>query len=366
MISSEVAKKTVFWKVEPYCGNQVLKATGIEEKASLFHIIPKGDPAHPSAFYIAHYDPNKTGEPPLSHYLSPDTDKFGKSIGSLSPRPSVDVTQACFSIHSRLHDKSWFRVSKRTSSPNDLCIWHSGEQFYVRCSYYSLFKINGYLAAEKESLPEEDSSASKKDSSAVKKISSAMKMITSSAKKIIRSAVKKDNSTVKEASSAMKEDSPAAAKNSSAVKVRYAMKMITSSAKKTIRSAMKKDNSIVKGASSAVKHASPAMKEDSPAVKNSSAVKDRSAMKMITSSAKKIIRSAMKKDNSTASSVVKEASPAVKEDSPTLKNSSAVKDSSAIGKNSYESDNYKITIVSSVTKEDQARMLFRLHEKKDT
>ena len=316
MISSKVAKKTVFWKVEPGNSDPVLKGTEIEENASLFNIISKEDSTHPSAFHIEHFDPNKTGE---RHCLSTDTDRFGKSIGSLSLRPSP---QTCFSIHSRLYDHSWCRSMKHTSTPKDPHSWHSGELFYITCwcSYYSLFRVkfNSYLAAEKESLPEEDSSASNKDSSTVKKISSAMKMITSSAKKIIRSAMKKDNST---ASSVVKEDSPAAAKNSSAVKVRYALKMITSSAKKTIRSAMKKYNSTVKGASSAVKHASPAVKEDSPAVK---------------------------------------------EDSPALKNSSAVKDSSAIGKNSYESDNYKITIVSSVTKEDQGRMLFRLHQKKDT
>ena len=223
MISSEVAKKTVFWRVELDGSNQLLKGTEIEENASLFNIIPKGDPTHPSTFHIVHYDPNKT---PLLHYLSTDTDGFGKSNGFLSLKPSVEVTRACFSIHSRLYGRSWFPGSKRTSSFEDLCNWLDarGEQFFISCSYHPLFNVNGYLAAEEESLPGEDDSAGK-DRSTVKNISSAMKRISSVGKYIstvkdivYSSSAKNDSSAVKKDSSAVKGDSSTLKKDKSAIK----------------------------------------------------------------------------------------------------------------------------------------------------
>ena len=197
--------------------------------------------------------------------------------------------------YSRLHGQSWFFGSVCSSTPNDLCDWldSGGEQFYVRCSYYSLFKVNGYLAAEKESPPEEDSSIGKKDSSTVKKTRSAVKkMISSVLRKMISSPVK-DNSTAKEASSVVKE-SPA--------------KKGASSIDNPVNSPAEK------GASS---KDSPV---DSPAEKGASS-----------------------KDSP--------------EDSPAEK-----KASSTAEKENSKSNNYKITIVFSVTEEDQARMLFKLQQ----
>ena len=141
-----------------------LQLVGTESAAdaSLFYIIPIRDPTHPSEFHITYYTRrrhytthvddlyrtfNEAG-PPLPHYLSTDTDRLGKTKGSLSLKSYVDITQARFSLHTRI--QSWFLCIMCTSTPTDLGDWLQGEQFYIKCSYHTLFKVNGYLAAVKE------------------------------------------------------------------------------------------------------------------------------------------------------------------------------------------------------------------------
>ena len=130
--------------------------------ASLFHIIPAGDPKRPSHFHIAYwgrgrqytthvhdlYRTHNERGPPLPQYVSTDTDEFGINIGSLSMDTCVDMKQACFSLHCRL--QRWFFCWLLCSStPIDLSSWLEGEQFYIKCSYHSILKVNGYLAIEK-------------------------------------------------------------------------------------------------------------------------------------------------------------------------------------------------------------------------
>ena len=86
--------------------------------------------------------------PPLPHYLSTDTNIVGISKGSLSLKNSIKIRRAQFSLHSRV--QSSFACMMCTSSPVDLSSWLDGEQFYIRCSYHSLFKVDGFIAAELE------------------------------------------------------------------------------------------------------------------------------------------------------------------------------------------------------------------------
>ena len=134
------------------------------EDASLFHIIPIGDPTRPSEFHIAYWGKrgrqytthvddlfrthNEAG-PPLPHYLSIDTDIVGKSKGCLSLKTCTEIKKARFSLHNRV--QSSFTCLMCTSTPIDLCSWLEGEQFYIKCSYHSIFKVDGYIAiVEKE------------------------------------------------------------------------------------------------------------------------------------------------------------------------------------------------------------------------
>ena len=153
-----------------------LQLVGTESAAdaSLFYIIPIRDPTHPSEFHIAfwgvsgrqyttHVDDlyrtfNEAG-PPLPHYLSTDTDIVGNTKGSLSLKSYVDITQARFSLHTRI--QSWFLCIMCTSTPTDLGDWLQGEQFYIKCSYHTLFKVNGYLAAVKEGSSDHESKSYK-------------------------------------------------------------------------------------------------------------------------------------------------------------------------------------------------------------
>ena len=165
MISSQVEKKPVFWKVEESDESHQLQLIGTDSAAdaSLFHIIPIGDPTHPSEFHIAYWGKrgrqytmhvddlfrtyHKDG-PPLPHYLSTDTNIVGKSKGSLSLKTCTEIKKARFSLHNRVQSSFTFMMCN--SIPIDLCSWLDGEQFYIRCSYHSIFKVDGYLAVEKD------------------------------------------------------------------------------------------------------------------------------------------------------------------------------------------------------------------------
>ena len=167
MISSQIEKNTIFWKVESsdHCKCHQLQLVGTKstEDASLFHIIPIGDPTRPSEFHIAYWGDrgrqytthvddlfrthNEAG-PPLPHYLSIDTDIVGKSKGCLSLKTCTEIKKARFSLHNRV--QSSFTCLMCTSTPIDLCSWLEGEQFYIKCSYHSIFKVDGYIAIEKE------------------------------------------------------------------------------------------------------------------------------------------------------------------------------------------------------------------------
>ena len=176
MISTQVRKTTIFWMIIESDVSHQLQLVGTESAAdaSLFYIIPIGDPTHLSEFHIAHWGTrerqytthvddlfrthNEAG-PPLPHYLSTDTDRLGKTKGSLCLKTSVDITQARFSLHNRI--QSWFLCMMCTSTPTDLGDWLEGEQFYIKCSYHSLFKVNGYLAAVKEGSSDQESKSYK-------------------------------------------------------------------------------------------------------------------------------------------------------------------------------------------------------------
>ena len=164
LISSQIKKTPIFWTVIDSDVSHQHQLVGTESAAdaSLFHIIPIGDPTHPSEFHIAYYTRgrqytmhvddlyrtyNEAG-PPLPHYLSTDTDIVGKSRGSLSLKTCTEIKNARFSLHSRV--QSSFTCMMCTSTPIDLCSWLDGEQFYIKCSYHSIFKVDGYIAIEKE------------------------------------------------------------------------------------------------------------------------------------------------------------------------------------------------------------------------
>ena len=153
MISTEVNNKPVFWTVSER-GQQLVGTESVTD-ASKFYIIPTGDPTHPSDFHIAfwtkkrqyhtHVDDlyrtyNKRG-PPLPRYLSFDARK------TLSLTVSAEIKQVQFSLYSRV--QSSFAYMMCTSTPVPLHSWLEGEQFYIRCSHHSLFKMDGYIAVTK-------------------------------------------------------------------------------------------------------------------------------------------------------------------------------------------------------------------------
>ena len=156
LISSEVGKIPVFWKVSE---NYQLTATESVEDASLFYIIPAEDTTTPSDFHIAfwpgkarhggtvHVDNafrthDKKG-PPLPYYLSCDTNIFGQGKGTapLTLKTTVELRQARFCLHSRVQS-SFFMC---TSTPVSLNSWFESEQFYIKCSHH-FFKMDGYIA----------------------------------------------------------------------------------------------------------------------------------------------------------------------------------------------------------------------------
>ena len=165
MISSEVDTKPVFWMAKKSDQGYKLIGTESASDASLFHIIPIGDPTHPSDFHIAYWgkrerqyemhvnDLHRTDNvagPPLPHYLSVDCDTIsGISDGSVSLETYVNIKQARFSLLCRL--QKWFYCMMCTSRPVNLSSWLDGEQFYIKCSYHSILNVNGYLAVKKTS-----------------------------------------------------------------------------------------------------------------------------------------------------------------------------------------------------------------------
>ena len=120
-------------------------------------MIPTENPSFPSDFFIAHWEEKRTKAmhledfcrndkkcaPCLPHYLSIDTNIFGKSEG-LSLKRAVEIRKARFSLHSRV--QSSFACMLCTSTPVSLDSWLEGEQFYIKCSHYS-FK---YIAIVKK------------------------------------------------------------------------------------------------------------------------------------------------------------------------------------------------------------------------
>ena len=157
MISSEVDKKTVFWKVND---NHQLTATESVENASWFDIVSMVDDTQSSEFHIAHWGGrdkengtmhvdnlyrtyNKHG-PPLPRYLSADTNFFGQGTGDfpLTLKSSVEIRQARFCLQSRV--QSSFVCMLCSSTPISLNSWFEGEQFFVKCGHHS-FKMDGYI-----------------------------------------------------------------------------------------------------------------------------------------------------------------------------------------------------------------------------
>ena len=163
LISSEVRSKPVFWMVEEFDQGYHLIGTESVADASFFYIIPVGDPTHPSEFHIVYYwgpkgrhytmhvdDLYRTYDergPPLPYYLSTHTDRLGISKDSLSLKTCVEIKQARFSLHSRVQSSFFWMIC--SSTPVDLCSWLEGEQFYIKCSSRSIFKVDSYLAVEK-------------------------------------------------------------------------------------------------------------------------------------------------------------------------------------------------------------------------
>ena len=162
MISSEVQKKPVFWMIEESDHCCQLKATESAAEASLFYIIPVGNPIYPSDFHIAHwgergrqytthvddlYRTYNVRGPPLPRYVSTGSDRFGRNKGSLSLKNSIQIKNACFSLHSRVQSSFVWMIC--TSIPVDLSSWLDGEQFYIKCNYHSILKVDSYLAVER-------------------------------------------------------------------------------------------------------------------------------------------------------------------------------------------------------------------------
>ena len=160
LISSEINETPVFWKVEQSQNNGIqshqLVGTESAADASFFYIIPTGDLDHPSDFHIAYWTRKRQFHmhvddlyrtynirgPPLPHYLT-----FNRKC-TLSLEASVEIKQACFSLHSRVQTSfAWMMC---TSTPVNLTSWLEGEQFYIRCCHHSIFKTNGYLAVMKK------------------------------------------------------------------------------------------------------------------------------------------------------------------------------------------------------------------------
>lgn len=162
LISAEVGKKLVYWKVNE--DNQ-LTATKSIESASQFYIISTTDATHPSEFHIAYWGErdkqngtmhvdnlyrtyNKHG-PPLPRYLSAETNFFGQGTCDfpLTLKASVEIRQARFCLQSRLqYPLASMLCTSVPISPNS---WLEGEQFFVMCSHRS-FKMDGYIAIEEQ------------------------------------------------------------------------------------------------------------------------------------------------------------------------------------------------------------------------
>ena len=161
MISSEVDKEVLFWKVDEI--NRQLVATDRGGDASLFYIIPAEDTTTPSDFHITNwpgkerhggtvhvdnlYRTHSKDGPPLPFYLSCDTDIFGKGRGTspLTLKNFVKLNQIRFCLHSRVQS-SFFMC---TSTPVSLNSWFGGEKFLIKCSN-PFYKMNGYLAIDKK------------------------------------------------------------------------------------------------------------------------------------------------------------------------------------------------------------------------
>ena len=156
MISSQIKNDPIFWKVIESSEDTQLLLVGTESAAdaSLFHIVQIGDPTYTSEFHIAYYTKEQLfrmcneRRPPIPHYLSIDTNLIGKNKGLLSLKVCTENKKAYFSLHSKV--QSTFTCMMCTSTPIDLCSWLDGEQFYIKCSYHSIFKVDGYIAVEKE------------------------------------------------------------------------------------------------------------------------------------------------------------------------------------------------------------------------
>ena len=136
--------------------------TELPEEAAQFYFIPTGDPFHPSDFFIAYrgkqasvpaetayldylYMKQTDSEPPLTHYLSIDTNIFGKCEGPLTFKTMIEIKKARFSLHSR--NQFWSPCMLCTTTPVNLSSWLEGEQLYVNCSH-RLFKANEFLAVK--------------------------------------------------------------------------------------------------------------------------------------------------------------------------------------------------------------------------
>ena len=169
MISTEVGKNPVFWKVNE---NHQLTATVNVTDASLFYIVSTADATHPSEFHIAYWIRDKQSGvhvdnlyrtynelgPPLPHYLSTDTNLLGQAKGDspLTVKTTVKAKQARFCLYSRVQSSSYVCICN--STPVTLDSWYEGEQFFLKCSQHSFFKLDGYIAIVEncQQQPQED------------------------------------------------------------------------------------------------------------------------------------------------------------------------------------------------------------------
>ena len=139
-----------------------LEGTETAADASLFYIIPFGDPLYPSDFHMAHwgtrgrqyathvddlYRTYNVRGPPLPQYVSIDTDRLGINKGSLSLKTSIEIKEARFSLHSRVQPSFFWKM--HTFTPANLSIWLDKKQFYIKCSYHPIFKVDYYLAVKR-------------------------------------------------------------------------------------------------------------------------------------------------------------------------------------------------------------------------
>ena len=131
------------------------------QSASVFYIMPTGDPSHPSDFFILYYGNDRDDKQVSTHltdsyiklrekdtllpyYLMSHSSFLGFSEEPLELKMAVKTSQAQFSLYSRVQSSSFACLMCRTTGV-DISSWLQGEQFYISHNKHSV-KFDGYIA----------------------------------------------------------------------------------------------------------------------------------------------------------------------------------------------------------------------------